>query len=103
VTYRLGARMPARASVPKKRSIIESTYGPRRSVWPPSSPKFVKLNAAPPVANVVPDPLCVPPENDDAPVAVSDAFIGARLGPDGGRLYGTLPAGTNTAAILARA
>jgi putative acyl-CoA dehydrogenase len=38
-----------------------------------------------------------------APVAVSDAFIGARLGPDGGRLYGTLPAGTNTAAILARA
>ena len=44
---------------------------PSCSVWPPSSPKFVKLNAAPPVANVVPDPLCVPPENDDAPVAVS--------------------------------
>ena len=44
---------------------------PNCSVRPPSSPKPVKLKAAPPVANVVPDPLCVPPENDDAPVAVS--------------------------------
>ena len=44
---------------------------PSRSVRSPSSPKLVELNAAPPVANVVPDPLCVPPENDDAPVAVS--------------------------------
>jgi putative acyl-CoA dehydrogenase len=38
-----------------------------------------------------------------APAAVSDAFIGARLGNDSGRLYGTLPAGTDTTAILARA
>ena len=38
-----------------------------------------------------------------APVAVSDAFIVARLGENRGRLYGTLPAGTDTAAILARA
>ena len=29
------------------------------------------LNAAPPCALVVPEPLCVPPENADAPVAVS--------------------------------
>ena len=38
-----------------------------------------------------------------APVAVADAFIGARLGDERGRLYGTLPSGTDTAAILARA
>jgi putative acyl-CoA dehydrogenase len=38
-----------------------------------------------------------------APAAVSDAFIGARLDNDSGRLYGTLPAGTDTTAILARA
>ncbi|TAM66107.1 MAG: hypothetical protein EPN48_17250 [Microbacteriaceae bacterium] len=38
-----------------------------------------------------------------APAAVSDAFIQTRLGPDRGRLYGTVPSGADTAAILARA
>ena len=38
---------------------------------PPSSPKPVELNAAPPVASRPDAPLSVPPENDDAPVAVS--------------------------------
>jgi putative acyl-CoA dehydrogenase len=38
-----------------------------------------------------------------APPAVSDAFVAARLGDDRGRLYGTLPTGTDTAAILSRA
>jgi len=38
-----------------------------------------------------------------APAAVSDAFIQARLGLDRGRLYGTLPLGVDTSAILARA
>ncbi|MHA5520014.1 DNA alkylation response protein, partial [Pseudomonas aeruginosa] len=34
--------------------------------------------------------------------AVSDAFIGSRLG-DGGRVYGTLPRGVEVEALLARA
>jgi putative acyl-CoA dehydrogenase len=38
-----------------------------------------------------------------APAAVADAFIQARLGAAHGRLYGALPAGTDTTAILARA
>ncbi len=37
-----------------------------------------------------------------APGAVSDAFIGARLGDEHGHLYGVLPAGTDLAAILER-
>jgi putative acyl-CoA dehydrogenase len=34
--------------------------------------------------------------------AVADAFCGTRLGGDGGRAYGTLPAGLNLAAIVER-
>lgn len=37
-----------------------------------------------------------------APPAVADAFCAGRLAPDGGLEYGTLPPGTDTAAILAR-
>jgi putative acyl-CoA dehydrogenase len=37
-----------------------------------------------------------------APGAVSDAFCAARLGGDGGLEYGTLPAGTDFEAIIAR-
>src|SRR4051794_36585166 len=37
-----------------------------------------------------------------APAAVSDAFCAARPGGDGGHNYGTLPAGTDFAAIVAR-
>src|SRR5438270_2519022 len=36
------------------------------------------------------------------PAAVADAFCAARLGADGGLEYGTLPAGTDFEAILAR-
>jgi putative acyl-CoA dehydrogenase len=35
--------------------------------------------------------------------AVADAFVASRLGGDWGVAYGTLPAGTDTAAILDRA
>ncbi|MFE4470955.1 acyl-CoA dehydrogenase family protein [Leifsonia sp. NPDC056824] len=38
-----------------------------------------------------------------APPAVADAFVAARLGPDRGSLYGELPAGVDTAGIVARA
>jgi putative acyl-CoA dehydrogenase len=38
-----------------------------------------------------------------APAAVSDAFVGSRLAGDWGLAYGTLPAGTDSAAILERA
>jgi len=38
-----------------------------------------------------------------APPAVADAFVAGRLGPDRGSLYGELPAGVDTAAIVARA
>jgi putative acyl-CoA dehydrogenase len=38
-----------------------------------------------------------------APAAVADAFCAARLGPAGGRAYGTLPAGVNAPAIIERA
>jgi putative acyl-CoA dehydrogenase len=38
-----------------------------------------------------------------APPAVADAFCAARLGGDGGRVYGTLPAGVDAGAILDRA
>jgi putative acyl-CoA dehydrogenase len=38
-----------------------------------------------------------------APPAVADAFCAARLGGEGGRAYGTLPAGVDTGAILDRA
>jgi putative acyl-CoA dehydrogenase len=38
-----------------------------------------------------------------APAAVSDAFCAARLGGEGGRAYGTLPAGADVRAIVDRA
>lgn len=38
-----------------------------------------------------------------APHAVADAFCATRLSGNGGQAFGTLPAGTDTAAILARA
>jgi putative acyl-CoA dehydrogenase len=38
-----------------------------------------------------------------APPAVADAFCAARLGGQGGRVYGTLPPGVDAAAIVARA
>jgi putative acyl-CoA dehydrogenase len=38
-----------------------------------------------------------------APPAVADAFCAARLGPDRGRVYGTLPAGVEARAIIDRA
>jgi putative acyl-CoA dehydrogenase len=37
-----------------------------------------------------------------APAAVADAFCGSRLGADGGLEYGTLPAGSDFDAIIAR-
>ncbi|WP_448811150.1 acyl-CoA dehydrogenase family protein [Agromyces bauzanensis] len=40
---------------------------------------------------------------EHAPAAVADAFVRTRLEGGGGMLYGTLPPGTDTAAILARA
>ena len=38
-----------------------------------------------------------------APPMVADAFCAARLGGEGGRVYGTLPAGADGGAIVARA
>jgi putative acyl-CoA dehydrogenase len=38
-----------------------------------------------------------------APPAVADAFCAARLDRQGGRVYGTLPAGVDAAAIIERA
>jgi putative acyl-CoA dehydrogenase len=38
-----------------------------------------------------------------SPSAVSDAFCAARLGGEGGRVYGTLPAGVDAKAIIDRA
>jgi putative acyl-CoA dehydrogenase len=38
-----------------------------------------------------------------APPAVADAFCAARLGSEGGRVYGTLPAGVDSGAIVERA
>jgi putative acyl-CoA dehydrogenase len=38
-----------------------------------------------------------------APTAVADAFCAARLGGQGGRVYGTLPAGVDSVAIVDRA
>jgi putative acyl-CoA dehydrogenase len=38
-----------------------------------------------------------------APPAVADAFCAARIGAGGGRVYGTLPAGVDAAAIIERA
>jgi putative acyl-CoA dehydrogenase len=38
-----------------------------------------------------------------APPAVSDAFCAARIGGGGGRVYGTLPAGVDSVAIIERA
>src|SRR6202012_271478 len=38
-----------------------------------------------------------------APAAVADAFCAARLDGQGGRVYGTLPAGVDAAAIIERA
>jgi putative acyl-CoA dehydrogenase len=39
----------------------------------------------------------------DAPPAVADAFCATRLAGEGGRAYGTLPAGTDAKAIIDRA
>jgi len=38
-----------------------------------------------------------------APPAVADAFCASRLGGQGGRAYGTLPAGVDASAIIDRA
>src|SRR5690606_29909010 len=38
-----------------------------------------------------------------APTAVGEGFAAARLGGDGGRLYGALPAGVDAKAIVSRA
>ena len=38
-----------------------------------------------------------------APAFVSDAFCAARLGGEGGRVYGTLPVGVDAKAIVDRA
>jgi putative acyl-CoA dehydrogenase len=38
-----------------------------------------------------------------SPPAVADAFCASRLGGEGGRVYGTLPVGVDTEAIIARA
>jgi putative acyl-CoA dehydrogenase len=38
-----------------------------------------------------------------APSPLADAFLATRLGGDGGHAYGTLPRGTDTAALLDRA
>jgi putative acyl-CoA dehydrogenase len=38
-----------------------------------------------------------------APTAVADAFCAGRLGGEGGRVYGTLPVGVDSAAIIDRA
>jgi len=38
-----------------------------------------------------------------APAALADAFCATRLGGEGGRVYGTLPAGTDARAIVERA
>jgi putative acyl-CoA dehydrogenase len=38
----------------------------------------------------------------NAPAAVSDAFCAARMGGEGGRVYGTLPGGVDAPAILER-
>ena len=38
-----------------------------------------------------------------APAAVADGFCASRLGGDGGRVYGTLPAGVDAGAIVDRA
>ncbi len=40
---------------------------------------------------------------EHAPSAIADAFIATRLGSEGGRAFGTLPAGVDAAAILRRA
>ncbi|MFC3997815.1 acyl-CoA dehydrogenase family protein [Nocardiopsis sediminis] len=37
-----------------------------------------------------------------SPAAVADAFVGSRLGGEGGAVFGTLPRGTDTAAIIDR-
>jgi putative acyl-CoA dehydrogenase len=37
-----------------------------------------------------------------SPTPVAEAFCGSRLGPAGAATFGTLPVGTDTAAILAR-
>jgi putative acyl-CoA dehydrogenase len=37
-----------------------------------------------------------------APAAVADAFCATRLAPGGGRVFGTLPRGTDAAALVAR-
>jgi putative acyl-CoA dehydrogenase len=38
-----------------------------------------------------------------SPPAVADAFCAARLGGEGGRVFGTLPAGVDAKAIIERA
>jgi putative acyl-CoA dehydrogenase len=38
-----------------------------------------------------------------APPAVADAFCAARLGGEGGRVYGTLPSGIDARGIIDRA
>ena len=38
-----------------------------------------------------------------APTAVADAFCVGRLGDDRGRVYGTLPSGVDTQALITRA
>ena len=78
------ARRPAR---PPRGARCRRTRSSRPAAW--SSDLALALQASLLVRN--------------APAAVADAFCAVRLGGDGGRAYGTLPAGVDTEAIVDRA
>ena len=47
--------------------------------------------------------VSVPIANPTSPPAVADAFCATRLAGQGGRVYGTLPAGVDAGTIIERA
>ena len=64
-----------------------------------ASPQFVVRRVVEDLAVALPSSLLV----RHSPAFVADAYCAARLGPDRGRNYGTLPAGTDAKAIIDRA
>ena len=92
---RAGARAPTRVWTAIWTSVRERT----RAVFAGGDPQFQARRVVEDLAVALQASLLV----RHAPPAVADAFCAARLAGEGGRVFGTLPAGVDAEAIIDRA
>jgi putative acyl-CoA dehydrogenase len=89
----------AAGAEPRLDAHVERLRGRVAAVFSDSDPQFQARSLVEDMAVALQASLLV---RHSAP-AVADAFCAARLGGGGGRVYGTLPAGVDASAIIARA